>query len=422
MNEKLLQFIWQNGYFSPASLATTRGEPLQILNRGQHNTQEAGPDFLDARIRIGPALLAGSVELHIRSSDWDRHGHSTDPNYRNVILHVVYIDDQPDKRPGFPVLELQPRIPHLLLDRYGELLQQHRFIPCERTAANVSPLQWTAWKDRLLVERLQQQAARVDRFVSESRGNWEEAFWWLLARSFGIRVNADAFEEVARSLPLSLMMRYRTSIHKLEALLLGQANLLQGSFREAYPQMLQREYRYLAKLHALRPVHRAIQFLRMRPQGFPTIRLAQLAMLLHAQEQPFSRILDAGEPEEIRSLFDVTANDYWHDHFRFDETAPWQPKHLGTAMADTLLINAVVPLLFTVGRVQKRTELSERALRWLRLLPAEQNRVLEQFRKMGIDADGAGDAQALLFLHKEYCSPRRCLHCAIGNVLLKQVQ
>jgi hypothetical protein len=419
MTEKLLQYIWQHGYFSHSELRTQGGEPIQILQRGQWNHNE-GPDFLEGRVRIGTTLLAGSVELHLRTSDWDRHRHASDPNYRNVILHAVYIHDREPEDATIPVLELQPLVPSVLLERYESLMQQDGFIPCERELSAVPTLVWTAWKDRLLIERLLEKTERISVLLQDSGNNWEEIFWWLLARNFGMRVNADAFEEVARSLPYRLLLRHRTGIHQLEALLLGQANLLHGHLQEDYAKLLQREYRYLQKLHPLNQVHRALHFLRMRPPAFPTVRLAQLAMLLHTQEHLLERLLEATELSEVRSWFDVTANDYWHYHYRFDETSAFQPKHLGAAMTDSLLVNTLIPVVFAWGQLNGQPQFKEKALRWLQDVPAESNSILKRFEKIGIGAAGAGDAQALLFLEKHYCTQRRCLECAAGNALLKR--
>ncbi|RYZ24494.1 MAG: DUF2851 family protein [Chitinophagaceae bacterium] len=419
MTEKLLQFIWQHGYFHQGALRTPGGESVQLLHRGLLNTNE-GPDFLEARVRVGGTLLAGSVELHLRTSDWDRHRHSEDPNYRNVILHAVYVHDRPGSEGGLPLVELQPHIPGMLLERYEGLMQNAGFIPCERELASVPALVCTGWKDRLLAERLMEKTRRIESLLEASNGSWETAFWWLLARNFGMRVNADAFEEVARSLPMPLLLRHRGNIHQLEALLLGQANQLQGHFSEEYPRLLQREYRYLHKLHPLRPVHRALHFLRMRPPAFPTIRLAQLAMLLHTREHLLESLLETESLDALLATYDVTANDYWHYHYRFDEESAYAPKHLGRNMAESIAVNTLVPVLFAWGHQRGEARYKERALGWLQQLPAETNSILSKFEKTGIRADSAGDAQALLYLEKSYCAQRRCLQCAAGNALLKR--
>ncbi|RYY61355.1 MAG: DUF2851 family protein [Chitinophagaceae bacterium] len=419
MTERLFQFLWQFGYFSHNELRSAGGEFIQIVDRGRYNSNE-GPDFLDARIRIGPALLAGSVELHLRTSDWDRHRHSGDPNYRNVILHVVFVHDRPTEERHLPVLELQPHVSTILLDRYAELLAQEGFIPCEKEALLVPDLVWTSWKDRLLAERMREKTGRIAALLQEARNDWEEVFWWLLARNFGMTVNTEAFEAVARSLPLPLLWRHRGSIHQLEALLLGQANLLHGRFSEDYPQLLQREYRYLQKLHPLQPVHRAVHFLRMRPPAFPTVRLAQLAALLKGEEHLFSRVLEAKELADVQQPFAVTANDYWHYHYRFEEESAFAPKKVGAVLLNSLLMNTLAPLVFAYGHLQARPELKERALGWLRTLPAEDNKVLRRFAAAGIRAEGAADGQALLYLEKTYCREKRCLDCAIGCALLKR--
>lgn len=418
MTEKLFHYIWRFQYFNRQALATTGGEPIEVIHPGQHNHQQ-GPDFLQARIRIGKTLLAGSVELHLRTSDWNRHQHSGDPNYHNVVLHVVYEHDGGGAH--LPILELQPRISSLLLDHYQQLMQSDAFIPCGTRIGQVPELTLLAWKERLLAERLQRKAGQLSRPVSENQLHWEEGFWHLLARSFGARTNAEAFEAVARSLPLKVLARHSNSIHQLEAMLLGQARLLDFEFTDDYAQMLQREYRFLQAKWNLRPISLPVHFLRMRPPNFPTIRLAQLAALVQQSAHLFSKVLATEDLKELETLFQATANDYWHYHYRFDEPTPFQPKRIGEDMVHHLLINVVAPVLFAYGQFHKNNTYTLRAAAILDQLPSENNAVTRGFRSLGIMAHTAADAQALLELRNNYCNERRCLECAVGNSLLKRV-
>jgi hypothetical protein len=242
--EKLLQYIWQLQYFNKSELRTTTGEELEIIFPGKLNTNQ-GPDFIQARIKIDNTILVGSIELHLKTSHWNDHGHSKDPNYNNVILHVVFEDDEPPA--SLPVLELQPRISNLLLERYSDLMNSSYFIPCGHSVSQVKEITWLSWKERLVAERLTRKSANVLRLLEESKGHWEETFWWLLARSFGMKVNSDAFESVAKSIPISILGKHKNQIHQVEALLFGQAGLLKGAFAEEYPKLLQREYAFLMK-------------------------------------------------------------------------------------------------------------------------------------------------------------------------------
>lgn len=417
MTEKLLHYIWRFQYFNRFNLVTTTGETIEILHPGQHNQQQ-GPDFLQARVRIGKTLLAGSVELHLRTSDWNRHQHSGDPNYHNVVLHVVYEHDGGTDQ--LPVLELQPRISRLLLDHYQQLMQSGGFIPCNHNISQVPVLVLTAWKERLLAERLQRKAGTLKQPQEKGIMHWEEGFWRLLARSFGARTNADAFEAIACSLPLKVLARHSHSIHQLEALLMGQARLLQFNYTDDYAGMLQREYRFLQQKLHLKPISLPVHFLRMRPSNFPTIRLAQLAALVQQSPHLFSKVLEAATLEQLRQLFQATANDYWHYHYRFDEATPFQPKRIGADMVQHLVINAVAPVLYAYGSYHKQVLYTERATELLAQMEGENNAVTRGFAQLGIKATQAADAQALLELRNSYCNERRCLDCAVGNYVLKQ--
>jgi Protein of unknown function (DUF2851) len=417
MTERLLQYIWQFQHFNRSSLTTDEGEPLEIIFPGQFNANQ-GPDFLEGRVRHGKTVLAGSIELHLRSSQWFDHGHDADRNYTNVILHVVYEHDGGGP-PGIPVLELRSRISHLLLGHYQALMEKAGFIPCEAQIHSVRPLTWTAWKSRLVAERLTRKAKTVFLFLDETKHHWEETFWWILARNFGIRVNVEAFEAMARSLPLKILARHKSSIHQLEAFLLGQAGLLEQDFTEHYPRMLQREYRFLRSKYALKPIHVPVHFLRMRPGNFPSIRLAQLAMLLHSSTHLFASVLESESILSVKSSLSVVANDYWNEHYRLDEPSPFSKKQLGEATINNILINSMAPMLFAYGMYHQDEGIKTKAIRWLEEIATESNAITKGFASIGLAGKSAFDSQACIELESQYCKVRRCLECSIGVALLK---
>jgi hypothetical protein len=421
MNERLLQFIWQFQYYNPHALYTTEGEPLLIEKPGAWNHHQ-GPDFSEAIIRIGSTRWVGNIELHLRSSDWEKHRHSADDHYSNIILHVVWQDDQPLHGSNgvlVPTLELQHRIPRLLLERYQQMMQTVTTVPCQGFLPGLQELAWRAWKERLVAERLIRRSEQVLQRLEQAGHHWEEVCWQMLASGFGMKVNSVLFEQVAFTLPVNLLSRHRTQIHHLEALLLGQANLLNGRFTDNYSILLQREYRFLKKKYQLRPVGKQPAFLRMRPAAFPTVRLAQLAMLLHRTTAIFATLKEATDPGKILDIFMVTANDYWHYHYRFDEETKFQPKHLGRQMAENIMVNTVIPVLFAYGLYTKDESYRERAIQWLYGLAAEQNRITRGWQQSGITHSSALDSQALIELTNHYCINRRCLECAVGNRILK---
>lgn len=419
MNERLLQFIWQHQYFNTNELLTTEGDTIHILHPGHYNKNQ-GPDFSDARIRIGNTLMAGTVELHVFTSHWVQHGHSEDDNYGNVVLHVVWQNDLESGGPSIPMLVLEPRIPASLLQQYKDWLDKGSFIPCEKQWQTAPFPDWKQWKERLLEKRMLRKEERIQKFLEECNLHWEESFWWLLARHLGDPVNADSFEAVARSLPLKILARHRNQIHQLEALLLGQAGLLQEDFEEAYPSLLKKEYTFLAKKYKLKPVPWPVLFLRMRPGNFPTIRLAQVAILLHTAGSLFTQLRDCETIAEIKALLDITANDYWHYHYRFGEPGKFSIKKLGEEMIRSIIINVICPILITYSKHNDEPAYSQKAFQWLEMLPAENNSIVRKFESIGAHARSAADTQALLELKSQYCDHRHCLDCAIGNFLLNK--
>lgn len=425
MNERLLQYIWQFQYFNQGELTTIDGEPIQVLYPGQYNTNQ-GPDFSNARIRIGDTTWAGSVELHILTGDWYRHGHHHDQHYENVVLHVVWehtgsrkMASPANERQTPPVLELQSRVPKLLLSRYEDLMNAASFIPCEKNIQSIKPLTWKSWKERLLAERLLRKSDRVLSCLQQNNNHWEETCWWLLARNFGISLNAEAFEAVARSVPLRILAKIKPQLYQVEAILLGQAGLLEQEFREPYPQLLQQEYRFQQSKYELKRSKHLLHYLRMRPGNFPAVRLAQLAMLVHRSDHLFGKIKDADSVNDVKSWITVTAGEYWNDHYRLDEPAAYRAKKTGAFMTGNIIINTIAPMLFAWGVQHDDNRYQLKALQWLEETAPESNQVIRGFSQIGITALNAFDTQALIELKNEYCSKKRCLECGVGNALLK---
>ncbi|WP_346238950.1 DUF2851 family protein [Niabella insulamsoli] len=416
MNEKLLQFIWRFQYFNRSQLSTTKGEKVEIVNPGSLNTNQ-GPDFLNARIRIGNTLWVGSVEIHLRGSDWQKHGHEGDQNYTNVVLHVVYQHDISINE--IPVIELGGRISTTLLERYADLMQSQHFIPCEPMISSVPDLILTATKDRLVAERLQRKVSVVTNFLETTHTHWEESFWWLLARNFGAKTNAEAFEAMARSIPLTLLGKHKSQLIQLEALLLGQAGLLGGRFEEAYPTMLKKEYLFLKSKYALKPVHVPVRFLRMRPSNFPTLRLAQLAALIFNSVHLFSKMIEEPELNKVRSWFAAAPNDFWKYHYSLKDEAHFKEKSIGASMIDNIIVNTVIPFLYVYGSRNAKSDLIKKAAEWLESCRAEKNAITKGFENRGIPHKTAYDSQALIELKTQYCDLKKCLSCPIGSALIK---
>ncbi len=419
MTEQLLQFIWQFQYYNKNSLQTSAGEDLQIIHAGIHNTNQ-GPDFLNAKIKVGETLLAGSIEIHIKASEWKNHKHSNDKNYNNVILHVVWENDK-ELTLNFPTIELKNRVSNILLEKYESLMDAQAFIPCHEQILTVSDITLVAWKERLLVERLQEKTTYVNTLLQKNNQHWEAIFWQMLAKNFGIKINSDAFESMATSVTINILAKHKNQLHQLEALLMGQCGLLENSITDDYAIMLQKEYRFLKQKYSLAQNHIPVYFLRMRPANFPTLRLAQLAALVFESNHLFSKIKDAEDVKEVEKMFNVTANDYWHYHYLFDEATAYKKKNLGKQMTQNIIVNTVLPVLYAYGWYNNNELYKAKALKWAEQLLPEKNNITKGFEALSIANKSAYDSQALIQLKNKYCNVKRCLDCAVGNKILKGI-
>lgn len=422
MTERLLQFIWQMQYFNKTDLHTVSGDRLSIFYPGQVNTNQ-GPDFLEAAILIANTKWIGNIELHVKASDWKIHGHRNDQNYSNIILHVVWEHDEEifdEKGKTIPALSLNDKVPKVLLQRYEELIYTQKAIPCENSLSLVPAIVWDSWKTRLVTERMQRKTETIARYLKQNNAHWEEVFWWLIARNFGNPVNSNAFEAIARSIPVNVLAKHKGQIHQIESFLLGQAGLLNSNFQETYPTMLQKEFNFYKKKYQFTPVYEPVHFLRMRPGNFPTIRLAQLAMLINTSLHLFSQVKAAASVKEIIKLLQVTANDYWHYHYTFDETTSYKEKTLGKQMIDNILINTIIPIVFAYGHIHKEEVYKDKALKWLENIAPENNNLTRRWKQLNVQNTTASDSQSLIQLTKEYCLQKRCLSCSIGASVLKR--
>jgi hypothetical protein len=425
MREDFIHYLWRQARFDLRQLVTTEGQTISIQDFGQHNS-DAGPDFLAGQVRIDGQQWAGNIEMHVKASDWYAHRHETDPAYDNVILHVVLEEDRPVFRPDgqrIPCLELRGRIPSGLMNTYYRLLHNENWIPCQHQLHRIKEPSRQAWLEQLLLQRLSQRARRFSLRMEHTHRDWEEAFYQSLARAMGGRVNADAMDMLARSIPLRALLKHKHSLLQLEAMLFGQSGLLPEMTEDeaSYITLLRREYALLRVKHSLRPVPAAAwRYLRLRPNNFPTIRIAQLAAMLHRTGQLFGKSLAAADARELMNMFEVKLSNYWRTHYRFGKEGKAGERKLGMGTIRSLLINTIVPAMAAYAEQRGVDQFRERALDLLRELPAEDNVVLREWKRLGYEATNAADSQALLELKTNYCEPKRCLSCALGCEILAQ--
>lgn len=421
MKEDFIHYIWKYKKFSFSNIKTSDGEELTILNSGDY-LQKEGPDFFNAQIIIADQKWAGNIEIHVKSSDWYLHHHEKDINYNNVILHVVWNHDTPIYRKDnseIPVFEIKNYVSQDVQHTYKELSTKKSWIYCENQIKNSDPFVLANWQERLFLERLEEKAKPIQELLIETHQDWEAVLFYLSAKNFGLNTNGDAFYKIAKSLTFSLIQKESLEVIYLEALLFGQANLIPDDVEDNYPKDLKDWYDYLAFKYKLnKPTLENIQFFQHRPDNFPTIRLAQLAMLYHLQRNLFSKIISAKNLTEMQSLFDLSVNGYWKTHYNFDKPSPKKGKSLSREFINLLIINTIIPIKFAYAQNQGK-ESAVILIDLLATIPAEKNNIIEKFSIFGIKSKNAFQTQALLQLKNNYCNSKKCLNCAIGLDLLK---
>lgn len=424
MTEAFLQYVWQHQLLDHG-LTTVDGQPVVVLRAGELN-RDAGPDFFNARVRVGDVEWAGNVEVHIHTSDWDAHRHAQDAAYNNVVLHVVYEHDceiklQSGRVP--PTVELKNYLPPAVVSNYEALMSPDGddAVPCGKRVGEVPQFMIKSFLDRLLAERIMAKTETARRLLEESHGGWEQACYWLVARYFGGKVNALPFEMLAKATDQRLLARWKDNQRRVEAVLMGQAGLLEGYFEDEYPRLLQKDYGALKVGTGMNSMGGYLwRFYCLRPSSFPTIRISQFAQLLSTTSSLFSTLLDIHDVKEMLKMFDQSAAEYWNNHYRFDTATEKQTvKHVGKMQAQLLIINAWVPLLFLYGIVHGQEKYKEQAVELLNQLPAEDNAVIRRWCQYGIKPNNAAESQALLQLENNYCKNRKCLECGIGFQILK---
>lgn len=421
MQEDFLHYLWKYKKFETTNLQTANGEVVSIKSFGSHNLN-AGPDFFNAQITIGDQLWAGNVEIHIKSSDWFVHNHEVDTNYDNVILHVVWQHDTDVFRKdntAIPTLVLKDYIHLSALNNYQKLFNSNTtWINCENDINQTPNFVIDNWLERLFFERLVQKSNIINVVLEQSKNNWEAVLFKLLAKNFGLKINGDAFFSVANSFNFSVVMKQQNSLQNLEALFFGQAGLLESDVEDTYFLKLQKDYQFLCQKFGLKNSNvLPMQFFRLRPPNFPTIRWSQLAKLYAQHKNLFSKIINCKTKEDIYNIFKVSTSEYWNTHYTFGKVSKKVTKKISTSFVDLLIINTIVPLKFCYAKQQCK-DINEELIQLLSQVSAEKNSIIDKFDSLDVKATSALQSQALLQLKNEYCSKNKCLQCAVGNMVL----
>lgn len=425
MTEAFLHYLWQNRLFQWIDIQTTSGEPLQIIHPGFHN-EDAGPDFKQAIIQIGQIKWAGDIEIHIRSSDWYRHRHEVDEKYKSVALHVVYIYDREVLRQAnepFPTLELKKYIPQEMYVQYQSLIEAEDFLSCRYYLSELPPLHFSAVISTMAMERLLRKQNDILKLVQSCKGDWNEALYRQMAVNFGFKTNATAFELLAKSLPYKLIAKHLDSSLQVQALMFGQAGMLERPEMDDYYNKLRYEYDYLKYKYGLTPIAAYHwNLLRLRPQNFPCVRLAQFSELLYRIPNLFQMFVDNQSVDCLRCLFKIEPPAYWQTHFHFGKVTNFHKIEVGQTTWTLLLINTVIPALFAYNRFTGNEAMQEKAVAMLEQLPFEDNKLTRLFRNTPFPRVTSLDSQALIELYQYYCKSKKCLECSIGDTIIRNIR
>ncbi|TDP58382.1 DUF2851 family protein [Flavobacterium dankookense] len=421
MKEDFLHYVWQYKKFDFSNLKTCAGDSVIIVNSGQY-LQLAGPDFFNAQIILNEQKWAGNVEIHLKSSDWYLHQHENDTAYDNVILHVVWENDVPIFRKDnneIPTLELKNYVYKEVLENYLKLKTQKSWIYCENQIKTIDDFALQNWQERLFFERLERKEIPILALLKETENDWEAVLFCMLAKNFGLNTNGEAFLKIAKSIPFSVIRKESFEIENLEAVLFGMSDLIPLEAEDNYAKDIQKRFDYcLQKYQFQKKINPQVQFFKHRPDNFPTIRLAQLAMLYNTYQNLFSKIMAITKTDDFYKLFDISVSNYWQTHYQFDKVSAKKKKKFSKSFIDLLIINTIVPIQFSYAKSQGK-EITEVILNIMNSIQFEKNSIVEKFAFFGIKSQNAFETQSLLQLKNEYCNQGKCLNCAIGIQLLK---
>ncbi len=424
ISEEFLCYLWKFQLFN-LPLVTSEGQKLIVKYPGIKNT-DGGPDFSNAIIQIDKTIWAGDVEIHFKSSDWDQHKHSINKKYNTVVLHIVYDNDMNIKhsdRSLIPTLQIRDKFHPSLLEKYQRFLNARNWIACENQIQSVSEIKRTHFLSRLAVERLERKTLLLYDQLTKNKNDFDDLYYKLLSKCFGFKTNSQSFEILAQSLPYNILKKHSDKLIEIEALLFGQAGMLNKTFSEEYPKNLKKEYEFLKHKYSLHPILGQIwKYLRLRPINFPDLRIAQFAQMIHQNKSLFAQTIESKYVNDVSKLFDLKASEYWNTHYKFEKISKKQIKFMGQSAINSILINASIPVIFVFGKHIDDHRLTQKALNFLNLIDAEKNKIISNWNKIGISAHSAFFSQALLELKNQYCDYKRCLDCEIGHDLLNRNQ
>ncbi|MDG5799079.1 DUF2851 family protein [Marinilabiliaceae bacterium ANBcel2] len=422
MIENFLHYIWKKRLYKTGSHQTVNGEPLDIIDPGTENI-DAGPDFFNAKVKIGNTTWAGNIEIHKKASDWFKHYHHKNEDFNNVILHVVCEYDT--RVFNYNNIEIPAWIiPYDITDMYNhqKLFKEQLWLPCSNKIDTIEPIIIDQWLEIMLKEKLAAKSSKIKLLLEKTINDWNEVFYILLVRNFGFGLNSEPFEQLARKTPWRVVAKNSDNLIRLEALFLGQAGFLNKiTPDDKYTDKLLAEYNYLSKKYALTPLKKHHwKFLRLRPSNFPTVRLVQMASLFYKQRVNLTQVISKKSSNELLSLLESSPKGYWEDHYIPDILASQKEKNLGKTSRKLIIINTLIPITYAYGELRALHDLKKKALTWLKELPCEENSIITKWKSLGLNPQNAADSQALIYLRQKYCKTKQCYKCKIGQMVISK--
>jgi hypothetical protein len=419
MKEDFLQVLWQNQYLDRSKSWNCNQGPVQVIKPGFRNRSKAGPDFEQANLRIDGMDWVGSVEIHVKASEWNLHGHEKDPAYNSVILHVVWENDQQTFREDgspIPTLEIKNLVPLSVILKYRQLIEnQSPQIPCAHLLNLSNNLTQISMQEKALVERLERKAAIILDRLQANEKNWMETFYQTIAWNLGLKVNSEPMLRMAQCISVKTLASQGWKLDTLLPIFLGLARFLPDS--DSIPTQ---QFRFFQKKYSLQvPILKWEKF-RIRESAWPHHRVILLAGIAAQLPAWFHNLTEIEKPEDFFSGIDPIIYPEWVMENLKNQNLSLSGLEMTPFLKDSLVINSFAPMLTAMGIYTGRKELTERALEWLSVLKSEKNTLVKQWDALGIKSTSAAQSQGLIEIHNEYCKARRCMECRIGVAILEK--
>ncbi len=413
IKESFLYLIWNNQLFNPKGLCSVDDEVIEILDKGNLNEGD-GPDILEAKIRVDETILVGSIEFHVNASDWLKHKHNDNPKYKNVILHIVWLNDIEIPSLKCPTLELKGRVSKYYLNNYIKLLEYSNQLPCAFFIKELKEEWFTTYRMNILRERFNIKLNWIEQEFSEVK---LDRIYQVFVTVFGMPQNKYAYKILTERIPYRIINKYKNDKHKLEAILFGVAGLLPANSKDMYVVELNKTYTFLCTLYHFEQMSRSDWvFLRVRPNAFPTIRLSLLADLF-SKIQTIENFVLLESYTHITKIFrELKPSEFWKTHYVFNKVSQPREKRIGKSMVLKLWINSIIPLriLYT----ETKEDVVNTAYLFLEQQYAENNKITRLMTSNGFLNKNAAHSQFNLHKYKYYCIPRKCLNCGIGYKII----